>query len=345
MAEYLSKRAIFIDYNESRFVPDYKKYKDYYKGKHVAIIQVPAKPNGKPDNRVILNFAKKLVDTFNGFLTGNPVKITLEEEIANKELAEFNRRKNIPEIVAEVSKQADIYGKSHFFIFSDEKGEIYLTAATPDETFVIYDDTVLHRPLYGVRYSSQGNFGVGYNVELFSTEKTWNVNTSNANGSLGEGQVNEFKSIPIIEASENSERISVIGNVLSIVDELNKAISEKSNDVDYFGDAYMKVLGALLEQEDLNALRDTRIINLKSSMDEDEPAENLDVDFLSKPDADATQENLINRLLDALYQTSMIVNLNDKDFGNSSGVALEMKFKPMLNLANGQSTSIYEIIA
>ncbi|MHC3376852.1 phage portal protein [Ligilactobacillus equi] len=74
------------------------------------------------------------------------------------------------------------------------------------------------------------------------------------------------------------------------------------------------------------------IINLKSSMDEDEPVETLDVDFLSKLDADTTQENLINRLLDALYQTSMIVNLNDKDFGNASGVALEMKFKPMLNL-------------
>ena len=29
----------------------------------------------------------------------------------------------------------------------------------------------------------------------------------------------------------------------------------------------------------------------------------------------------------------MIVNLNDKDFGNSTGVALEMKYKPMLNLA------------
>ncbi|ETA73847.1 hypothetical protein LEQ_2064c [Ligilactobacillus equi DPC 6820] len=70
----------------------------------------------------------------------------------------------------------------------------------------------------------------------------------------------------------------------------------------------MKVLGTILEQEDLNALRDTRIINLKSSMDEDEPVETLDVDFLSKPDADTTQENLINRLLDALYQNSGLQN-------------------------------------
>lgn len=76
-----------------------------------------------------------------------------------------------------------------------------------------------------------------------------------------------------------------------------------------------------------------RIINLKSSNNEDDQVENLDVDFLCKPNADETQENLINRIVDNLYQISMIVNLNDKDFGNSTGVALEMKYKPMMNLA------------
>ena len=54
---------------------------------------------------------------------------------------------------------------------------------------------------------------------------------------------------------------------------------------------------------------------------------------------------------DNLYQLSMIVNLNDKDFGNSTGVALEMKYKPMMNLsvlkARAFSTSIkaiYEVV-
>ncbi len=48
--------------------------------------------------------------------------------------------------------------------------------------------------------------------------------------------------IPIIEAMENDERLSVIKNVLPLVDEIDKAMSEKANDVDYFADAYMKVL-------------------------------------------------------------------------------------------------------
>lgn len=90
--------------------------------------------------------------------------------------------------------------------------------------------------------------------------------------------------IPIIEVMENDERLSVIKNVLPLIDEINKAMSEKVNDVDYFADAYMKVLGAILSEEDLENLRNYRIINLKSreSDDPSETLESLDVDFLSK---------------------------------------------------------------
>ncbi len=129
--------------------------------------------------------------------------------------------------------------------------------------------------------------------------------------------------IPIIEAMENDERLSVIKNVLPLVDEIDKAMSEKANDVDYFADAYMKVLSAILSEDDLENLRNYRIIDLKSreSDDPSETPESLDIDFLSKPNADETQENLIDRIVDNLYQVSMITNLNDKDFGNSTGVA------------------------
>ncbi len=150
--------------------------------------------------------------------------------------------------------------------------------------------------------------------------------------------------IPIIEVMENDERLSVIKNVLPLVDEIDKAMSEKANDVDYFADAYMKVLGAILSEDDLENLRNYRIIVLKSrgSDDPSETPESLDIDFLSKQNADETQENLIDRIVDNLYQVSMITNLNDKDFGNSTGVALEMKYKPMLNLATLKSRGFTE---
>lgn len=44
----------------------YKKLKDGYEGFY-PIMMYQDKPQYKPDNRIIVNFAKYIVDTFNGF--------------------------------------------------------------------------------------------------------------------------------------------------------------------------------------------------------------------------------------------------------------------------------------
>jgi SPP1 family phage portal protein len=76
-----------------------------------------------------------------------------------------------------------------------------------------------------------------------------------------------------------------------MVNAYNKAISEKANDVDYFADAYMKVLGAKVEAEDVKFIRDSRIVNFWG-----EDAEKVVADFMDKPSSDTTQENLLERL-------------------------------------------------
>ena len=49
---------------------------------------------------------------------------------------------------------------------------------------------------------------------------------------------------------------------MTMINEYNEAISEKANDdVAYFADAYLKILGAKLTKEELASLRDNRIIN------------------------------------------------------------------------------------
>lgn len=337
----LSDVMRFILENE-QLAREYAKMRRYYKADHDAIVKAMPKPNNKPDNRLVLNYPKKLVDTFTGFAVGKPVQITLSEKLGNKSLSEFNISRKMDSVIARVWKESAIYGRAYFYVYSHDS-EIYVTDALPLDTFVIYDNTVAHKPLYAVRYGHIGN-STNYRITVFSERYQWESDTSRNTSNFGVRQANPFGMIPIIEAVENDERLSVIKNVLPLIDEINKAMSEKANDVDYFADAYMKVLGAILSEDDLENLRNYRIINLKSreSDDPNETPESLDVDFLSKPNADTTQENLINRIVDNLYQVSMIVNLNDKDFGNSTGVALEMKYKPMLNLATLKSRGFTE---
>ena len=92
------------------------------------------------------------------------------------------------------------------------------------------------------------------------------------------------------------ERTCIFEPAISMIDAYNKAISEKANDVDYFADAYMKILGATLDDDDVEHIQDNRIINF------DEDADRLIVDFLQKPDGDTTQEHLIDRLEKLIFQ-------------------------------------------
>ena len=51
-----------------------------------------------------------------------------------------------------------------------------------------------------------------------------------------------------------------------MINEYNEAVSEKANDVAYFADAYLKVLGAIVKDENLEQIRNNRIINFPGNV-------------------------------------------------------------------------------
>ena len=59
--------------------------KDLYEGRHPIQLQ-PKKEPWKPDNRIICNHAKYIVDRFNGFFLGMPVKSMHPDDAVSAEL-------------------------------------------------------------------------------------------------------------------------------------------------------------------------------------------------------------------------------------------------------------------
>ena len=71
----------------------------------------PATQIGDPDNRVVVNFPKKLVDTFNGYFIGTPVKIDYtsqdnpsQDDTANKFIQQFEENNYFDDVLTEASK-------------------------------------------------------------------------------------------------------------------------------------------------------------------------------------------------------------------------------------------------
>lgn len=305
----------------------YQMLQDLYIGEH-PILSAPNKAPYKPDNRLVVNQARYIVDTVNGFFTGIPIRTSSEKEAVNQYIQQFERYNDIDDHHARLSKLCSIYGHAYELLFLDEQAQIGAASLPPLSAFLVYDESIRERALYAVRYQKNADHTLTGSV---STKDRIRYFTLGVGGLVfhPEEEENAFGEIPMIEYRENDERIGAFEPVVTLINAYNKALSEKCNDVDYFADAYMKILGAVLSEKDLQQIRDHRIINLASP-----DTDKLVVEFMEKPNADQTQENLLNRLEKLIFQVAMTANISDEHFGTSSGISLKYKLQSMSNLAN-----------
>lgn len=315
----------FITKHKVQIEDRYKKLKGAYENDY-EIYHFEKKPDWKPDNRISVNFAKYIVDTMNGFFSGIPIKVTSEDESVLKYLEFLDKYNDQDNNNSELAKTCDIYGCGYEMYYVDENGEIGITYLTPMESFFIYDDSVLERPLFFVHHYTDAD-GVEWGSWSDETYVQHFVNKGSYKW-VDEPKSHGFSGVPASEFLENEERIGIFESALPMINAYNKAISEKANDVDYFADAYLKILGEKLEEEDLTELRRNRIINFEGDIDN-----KLEIGFIQKPDGDSTQEHLIDRLERLIFQTCMVANISDENFGSSSGIALRYKLKCMSDLA------------
>lgn len=302
----------------------YKKLRAAYESDH-DILHQPAKPAYKPDNRIVVNFPKYIVDTMNGFFLGNPIKVVAEEKSVSAYVDYLDQYNDQDDNNAELAKICSIYGHGFEMYYTDERSELCMTYLSPVEAFMIYDESIVERPLFFVRrytdrqHNEYGSISDRYGVRNFQI--TGGVRW------LDDWRRHYFDGVPATEYLENAERQGLFESVLPAVNAYNKALSEKANDVDYFADAYLKVLGALVEDDDIRFIRNNRVVNFVG-----EDAGKLVVEFMDKPDNDASQEHLLDRLERLIFQVSMVANISDEHFGSSSGIALRYKLQAMSNL-------------
>lgn len=305
---------------KNRYEPLY----DAYTSDH-EILHDPAKPKYKPDNRVVVNFPKYIVDTMNGFFIGNPIKIIAEDEAVADYVEYLDRYNDQDDNNAELAKICSIYGKGHEMYYTDEESELCITYLDPKEAFMIYDESIIERPLFFVRrYVDREGFEYG---SISDETSVRNFKVTGGLKWLDEWQPHYFDGVPATEYVENGERQGIFEPVMSMVNAYNKAISEKANDVDYFADAYLKVLGTTIDNEDVKFIRDNRIVNF-----EGDGSDKIIAEFMEKPNSDTTQENLLGRLERLIFQISMVANISDENFGTASGIAMKYKLQSMSNL-------------
>lgn len=292
-----------------------------------AIYGRAAREDFKPDNRLAANFCRQIATTFEGYFIGNPVEYRNADDIAGAWIDVYTKRNRQAAVDASLSMGCTKYGRAFELLYMNEQGEPASAYISPRAGFVIYDDSVVREPLFGV------TFAVDDSGSLFGAWSDRNVVVPFRNAGDGiefdEPYPHVFGGVPLIEYTQDENAEGLYEGVMNLVDAFNAALSEKANDVEYFADAYLAVTGVELPEDFKADLREYRLINVWG---EDVP----NVYFLEKPNADTTQENLLARLETLIHKTAMVPDITDESFYTASGTALTKRLMPMANMAKAK---------
>lgn len=313
----------YIRLHEER-LPRYVYLENLYKGFH-DVYKLPEKEHWKPDNRLAVNFPKFITDVFLGFTYGIPVKKKHPDDAVNDAIMTFDKKNRIADHDFEMAKNVCKYGHAFEYMYQDEDTNTRVARNTPKELFVVYENTLRKAAFFAVRYGYTDNGAKKYG-ELITADY---IKTFEGDTLSNEKKDNPYGKINVVEWIMNEERMSLYECVSGLTEVFNKTIGEKANDVDAFAEAYLAILGAEVDEDGVMRIRDDRIINLYGT----DNAKDILVQFLAKPTADGTQENLLDRSERLIHKISMVPDINNESFGNASGVALEYKLQPLKDLA------------
>lgn len=308
--EYLTSKKLkgYLDNHAAR-IPRYNRLMNMYKRKHDISYEDEINV-GKSDNRLVVNYAKYIVDTLNGYFLGNSIKTIHEDKKVDEKLKVIAKRNRLNDKNAELSKMCSIYGHAYEFLYQDVDATTRVTYLQPQSAFVIYENTISQEPLYGVRvlYDSDGNtFGT-----IYSKEEQRKFYTTDSGGIIIEDDAEQhfFGDVPIIEYVENEERKSAFEDVETLINTYEKALSNEVLEIEYFADANLSVFGLDLDEV---SIKNKRMISLANK-----DSESKVVHFFDKPYEVEAREYLLDRLEKLIFQISMVPSTSDQNFGNSS---------------------------
>ena len=150
---------------------------------------------------------------------------------------------------------------------------------------------------------------------------------------------------PVIGYPNNDELRGDAEKVLTLIDAIDRTMSDVNSEIEAFRLAYMAFLGGEIDEETLNEARKTGAFSIP---------EGGDIKFITKQLDDAIVENHLNRLHDNIYRFSKTPDLSDQVFGsgNQSGEArkykllgLEMKTGFFENKFRSAAKRMFELLA
>lgn len=328
------KRAILtLILKHSAAAKELRKLKQYYEGHHAILEENDRK------NKLVCNHAKDISDTASAYFIGNPVTYKSEKDI--KLLTDAFETSGADEVDGDNGLDLSIYGRAYEYVYPvEDETDLTLKNLSPEQTFMVYDDTIEQRELFAVYYyikkDDSDNNPIAYVATVLTEHYKWVLNIQNIEGPqalLEEPKPHYFDEVPVIEYLNNKMGLGDFELQIPLIDAYNALMSDRITDKEQFIDSILALYGVMLgdpEAKDENGK--TAKENLKKNKVLEMPKD-AKAEYLTRTFDENGVEILKKAIEQDIHKFSHIPCMTDESFaGNVSGVAMEFKLLGMENI-------------
>ena len=302
----------------------YEKNEDYFYGK-MEILNRSFSDSSKPNNKVMCNIPKYIVQVRSGFFSSSPLTLESQNEEFMKDIQRVLDYNDFKRVFNDLDVYCSIYGHAFLVLYLNDEGRIAFTPQKPTDWIMIHDNSLEQKPRFAVRYYAWWDDVANkqmYDIELWTDKEIIQYEGTPFQMEEVSRRPHYFGQLPVIEFTENDSRHGSYEDVISLIDIYNKMLSDTANTIDYFSDCYMVLSG--MEQttaEDIARMKNDRILLVP---------EGCDASFLTKEINENYNEHMLKRLQEQIFVIACTPLLSDSSFSsNSSGVAINFKLFSM----------------
>ena len=297
----------------------FKKMYEYYKGNTDSLKNYKMITD-RSNLKINLNYLKKFIKEEVSYCVGNP--IIYESRTSNKEFIndidyilgswESNHESDLMKYLLIFTGVYELY-----FINAD--GEFKSKIVKPTEGFGFKDNdgNVLFFINIRTDVITQSKF-----LDIYTDEYIYHFDTDF--NMTEPATINIFGKVPVAVGQltyENTDD-SLYKDIKGLQDGYETNLSDVSNEISDFRNAYLKFIGAQIEKEQAKQMKEMGIIQMP---------EGGNAEWLIKNINDVFIQNTLDRYEDKMYQIACHINANEKMQSNTSSLALRARLNSLEN--------------
>ena len=315
-------------------LPMLEKANGYFEGRGQAIMSRANPDPSRPNNKIVKNYCKTIVENFQGYLTGNPVSYAGVDGADIATIQDILDANDVINTDSEFLQDALVNGIAFELCYVNEDNEKKFKNIDARSVVPIYTNDLDEELLYTIYFTSIQNWDDElepntYRVDVYTDTEIYHyeAGTDFNAFTLLEVEPHYFGDVPFVIFDLNKSNTPIFEPIISLQDAYNALLSDEVNDFAAFVDAYMVLKNLDATAEDLAEMKANRTIIIDGESD---------VSYLTKNISDTQIQNLLDNINTSIHTVSNSPDFSSEEFNNgvSSGIALQFKLVGFNNIAS-----------